>query len=115
VSDARFAQIDDRERSVRLLRSRPADIWVTNHASVGEIPQGRRKRYREEPGGRIHRPRGLSRLYRPGRGGTSRRAHALAAQYPLHVQQLWFASRYYRCLAPSSNLTDVCSRRRLVR
>ena len=73
----------DRERSCAPAAKSPRrHLGDQPCKSVGEIPQVRRKRHREEPGGRIHRPRGLSRLHRPGRGGTPQRAHALAARCP---------------------------------
>jgi hypothetical protein len=51
-------QAADRERSLRVLRSLPAGILGDQPCkSVGEIPQVRRQRHREEPGGCIHRPR----------------------------------------------------------
>ena len=46
---------------------------------VGQVPQVRRELHREEPGGPVHRPRGLSRLHRRRRGGIPQRSHALAA------------------------------------
>jgi len=72
-------QAASHKRSLRVLRSLPADIWVTHHARAwGSVPQVRRQSHREESGGCIHRPRGLSRLPRPGRGGIPQRAYALA-------------------------------------
>ena len=50
--------------------------------SVGQVSQVRRKRRREEPGGPVHRPRGLSRLHRRRRSRTPQREGALAAAQP---------------------------------
>ena len=46
--------------------------------TVGQVPQVRRERHREEPGGPVHRPRGLPRLHRRRRGGIPPRRGPLA-------------------------------------
>ncbi len=55
--------------------------------TVGQVPQVCRKRHREEPGGAVHRPRGLSRLHRHLRGGIPPRRGALAAHGPFRLFQ----------------------------
>ena len=47
--------------------------------TLGAVSQVRRKCQRQEPGGSLHRPRGLSRLHRRRRGGTPWGRRALAA------------------------------------
>jgi len=47
--------------------------------TVGQVPQVRRQRHREESGRPVHRPRGLPRLHRHLRGGIPPRRGALAA------------------------------------
>ena len=72
----------------RLLRSLPADIWVTAHARWwGRVPEVRREPDREASGGCVHRPSGLPRLHRRRRGGIPKRSHALAAARRLSAIQ----------------------------
>ena len=72
----------DIERSLRMLRSLPADIWVTSSSrSVGLLPQVRREQDGKEPGGCLHRPGGLPRLHRHRRGGIPPGDGALVSCY----------------------------------
>lgn len=48
-------------------------------AAVGPVPQVRRARHGEGPGGPVHRPRGLPRLHRQRRGETPQGGRAVAA------------------------------------
>ena len=69
----------DIERSLRVLRSLPADIWVTSSSRiVGPVPQVRGEQDGKEPGGCFHRPGGLPRLHRHRRGGIPPREGVLA-------------------------------------
>ena len=73
-------QTADRERSIRVLRGSPADIWVMCHGRwwgryrkfVAENPC-------DEPGGPVHRPRGLRAFLYAAEVEFTRRTHCLAS------------------------------------
>ena len=65
-------------RAAKPLRRHLGDLEFER---VGQVPQVCREQGGEEPGGRLHRPRGLSRLHRRRRGGVPPGDHALAAQH----------------------------------